>query len=289
MRSDYNFFYHALPALILLITIEMIDKVKDGQFKFYKKSLLSNFIMGAVAFSLSFVIKGAALFIYSWVYEYRFFTLPEGAWWAWVLCFFADDLSYYWFHWSGHHIRFLWASHAVHHSAEYFSPSVSLRLPWTANFTGTFLFWGWMPLIGIDPTMIIVMKSISAAYQFFIHTDKINKLPKWFEAIFNTPSHHRVHHACNLEYLDKNHGGTLIIWDKLFGTFQEEKEKPKYGLTKNVNSQNPVTIQFHEWKNLARDLKKAKKFTDYLHFLFDVPGWSNDGNMQTTKSLRKEK
>jgi sterol desaturase/sphingolipid hydroxylase (fatty acid hydroxylase superfamily) len=286
MRSDYTILYHAIPVIVLLIAVEMIEKIKDGQFKFYKKSFIANLAMGSIAFVLSFIVKSAALLVYSWVYELRLFTIPSNVWWAWIICFFADDFSYYCFHWANHHIRFLWASHAVHHSAEFFSPSVALRLPWTANFTGTFLFWGWMPLIGLDPTMIIIMKFISALYQVWIHTEKIGKLPKWVEAIFNTPSHHRVHHASNMDYLDKNHGGTLIIWDRIFGTFQKETVKPKYGLTKNITSQNPFTIEFHEWKNMIKDFKRAKKISDYLHFFFDVPGWSNDGNMKTTKSIR---
>jgi sterol desaturase/sphingolipid hydroxylase (fatty acid hydroxylase superfamily) len=286
MRSDYTILYHAIPVIVLLITVEMIEKINDGQFKFYKKNLFANLAMGIIAFVLNFTVKGAAVLVYTWVYELRFFTIPSNVWWAWVICFFADDFSYYCFHWGSHRIRFLWASHAVHHSADFFSPSVALRLPWTSNLTGTFLFWGWMPLIGISPMMIIIMKSAGGIYQFFIHTEKIGKLPKWVEAIFNTPSHHRVHHASNMDYLDKNHGGTLIIWDRIFGTFQKETVKPKYGLTKNISSQNPVTIEFHEWKNMIKDFKRAKKISDYLHFFFDLPGWSNDGNMKTTKSLR---
>ena len=136
--------------------------------------------------------------------------------------------------------------------------------------------------------MIMLMKAVGVVYQFWLHTEAINKMPSWFEAIFNTPSHHRVHHATNVEYLDKNHAGTLIIWDKIFGTFKEEEQKPVYGLTKKINSSNPVVIAFHEWKNLFNDFKKAKNIKDYANYLFNVPGWSNDGSSKTTKQLQKE-
>ena len=179
--------------------------------------------------------------------------------------FFSDDFSFYWFHRFSHQIRFLWASHKVHHSSEKFTFISGLRVPWTSDLTGNFLFWAWMPLIGFEPYMVIFMKSANVLYQFWMHTETIKKLPKWFEAVFNTPSHHRVHHGSNVEYLDKNHAGTLIIWDKLFGTYQEEIFKPKYGLTEDIKSFNPFVIAFHEWKNIFRDLKKQKKYKRGLH------------------------
>ncbi|MGH2565918.1 MAG: sterol desaturase family protein, partial [Ginsengibacter sp.] len=162
------------------------------------------------------------------------------------------------------------------------------RVPWTSGFTGNFLFWVWMPLLGIEPYMIILMKSISVLYQFWMHTETIKKLPKWFEMLFNTPSHHRVHHGSNIEYLDKNHGGTLIIWDKLFGTFQQEIFKPTYGLTENIKSLNPFVIEFYEWKNLFNDLRKSGKLKDRFHYLFNSPGWSYDGKTKTAKQLQSQ-
>ena len=205
-----------------------------------------------------------------------------------MICFFSDDLSYYWYHRLSHQIRFLWASHMVHHSSEKFTFSSGLRVPWTGNLTGTFLFWAWMPLIGIEPYMVIFMKSASVIYQFWMHTETIKKLPKWFEAVFNTPSHHRVHHASDVEYLDKNHAGTLIIWDKIFGTYQEEIFTPKYGLTEDIKSFNPFVIAFHEWKNIFRDLKKTRKLKDRIRYFFNSPGWSHDGSTKTTRQLQSE-
>ena len=136
--------------------------------------------------------------------------------------------------------------------------------------------------------MVFFMQSVSLLYQFWIHTEGIDKMPKWYEYIFNTPSHHRVHHGSDLLYLDKNHAGTLIIWDRMFGTFQPEEHRPKYGLTKNVNTYNPVRVAFHEWINLGRDLRKSKTAKDYWNYLFNSPGWSHDGSTKTTRQLRKE-
>jgi hypothetical protein len=145
-----------------------------------------------------------------------------------------------------------------------------------------------MPLIGIEPAMVIAMKSASVAYQFWMHTERIRKMPAWFEAIFNTPSHHRVHHSSDVEYLDKNHAGTLIIWDKIFGTYQEETFSPKYGLTENIRSFNPIAIEFFEWKNIVKDLRKTRRMKHRLQYLFNRPGWGPDGQGKTTIQLRRE-
>ena len=288
MQYDNTLLIHAMPSFFVLIAVEIIYLHKEHRFTERKNEIVANIIIAIGAAFVSFITKGAILFVYTLLYQYRIFEMPDNIWWAWVICFFADDFSWYWFHRSSHKIRFLWASHAVHHSPEVFSLSAGMRVPWTSNITGNFLFWAWMPLIGITPAMIMLMKAVGVVYQFWLHTEAIDKMPKWFEAIFNTPSHHRVHHATNIEYLDKNHAGTLIIWDKFFGTFQEEEQKPVYGLTKKINSSNPVVIAFHEWKNLFSDFKKAKGIKDYANYLFNVPGWSNDGSSKTTKQLQTE-
>jgi sterol desaturase/sphingolipid hydroxylase (fatty acid hydroxylase superfamily) len=288
MQINYTILYHAIPAFLVLIILEVIDSIKEHRFKNYKNNVLSNICLGTGAFGISFIVSGLALTIYSWVYQFRLFTIPASVWWTWVICFFADDFAYYWFHRCSHEIRFFWASHAVHHSAENYTFSAALRLPWTSNITGTFLFWVWMPLLGFEPAMIITMKSVSTVYQFWLHTEKIKKLPTWFEAFFNTPSHHRIHHSSEVEFLDKNHGGNLIIWDKMFGTFQPETRKTTYGLNKNLSSTNPLTIAFHEWNNIIEDFKKAKQRSDYINYVFNAPGWSNDGSSKTAKQLQHE-
>ena len=279
-------FYHATPALIVLIGIEAVYVVKEKRDDIKDIFLSLAFVLGRLP--VSTLINGLTLYTYTLTYHFRFFTLPANCWWAWVICFFSDDFSFYWFHRLSHQIRFLWASHSVHHSSEKYTFISGLRVPWTSELTGNFLFWAWMPLIGIEPFMIVWMKSIAVLYQFWMHTETIKKLPKWFEAFFNTPSHHRVHHGSDIAYLDKNHGGTLIIWDKIFGTFQQEIFKPTYGLTENIKSFNPFVIAFHEWKKIFKDFRRAKKLRDRIRYLVCPPGWSHDGSTKTTKQLQAE-
>lgn len=286
MHFNNNVLLHAAPALAILLVAETIYLIKNHSHD--KKDMFASLglVLGTVP--ISFVSTSVIIYIYSLIYQFRIFTIPGKFWWAWVICFFADDLSYYWYHRLSHQIRFLWASHMVHHSSETFTLASGLRVPWTSNITGTFLFWAWMPLIGIEPAMVILMKSASVIYQFWMHTETIKKLPAWFEAVFNTPSHHRVHHSSDLKYLDKNHAGTLIIWDKLFGTYQDEIQKPKYGLTENIRSFNPFIIEFHEWRHLLNDFKKTRSLKHRLWYFFNSPGWSHDGSTKTTKQLQSE-
>ncbi len=286
MHLDNTILYHAVPALVILIIAEAVYMIKEHRHD--NKDMFASIGLAVGALPLSLLIKGLVFYAYTLIYQLRLFSIPGNQWWAWVICFFADDISYYWYHRLSHQVRFLWASHMVHHSSEQFTFSAGLRVPWTSNLTGSFLFWAWMSLLGIEPYMIIFMKSASVIYQFWMHTETINKLPNWFESIFNTPSHHRVHHSSNVEYLDKNHAGTLIIWDKLFGTYQEEITKPKYGLTENIKSANPFTIEFFEWKNLFNDLKKTKSLKHRIQYLFNSPGWSHDGSTKTAKQLQGE-
>jgi sterol desaturase/sphingolipid hydroxylase (fatty acid hydroxylase superfamily) len=223
------------------------------------------------------------LLVYGWLYQHRLLTLPMGAWWVWGLCFFADDITYYWFHRISHESRWFWASHSVHHSSEHYNLSVSLRQTWTGTVSGSFLFWAWMPFVGFHPAMVLFMQSVSLIYQFWIHTEAIGRLPPWFEAVFNTPSHHRVHHGSDEEYLDRNYAGTLIVWDRLFGSFYTERQTPRYGLTHPVGTDNPLRIAFHEWAGIWRDLRCARSAREVLGCLFAAPGWSADGSSLTTR------
>ncbi len=286
MKVDNSIVLNAIPALVILIVAEGIYLAKER--KHNTSDLLTNLIIGLVSIPLSFITKGVVLYTYSLLYEVRLFTLPSNVWYTWVVCFFADDFSYYWFHRMSHRIRFLWVSHLVHHSSEEFTFSAAMRVPWTSHFTGNFLFWVWMPLIGIEPALVLLFKSASVIYQFWMHTETINKMPGWFESVFNTPSHHRVHHGCDVEYLDKNHAGTLIVWDRLFGTYMDEKNKPTYGLTGNIKSFNPLVIEFYGWKELIRDLKRSAKFYHRFNYLFNAPGWSHDSTSKTAKQLQAD-
>ena len=282
-----NLIYYAIPFFILSIVIEVIvtkkQKINTYEIKDASSSIamgLGNVFLGLFS---KFLVIGVLTFIYQY---YRLFTIPF-TWWAWVLVFFADDFSYYWFHRISHENRFFWASHIVHHSSQKYNLATALRQTWSGSFL-SFVFWLWMALIGFHPLMILTQMSISLLYQFWIHTETIDKMPKWFEAIFNTPSHHRVHHATNPQYLDRNHAGILIIWDKFFGTFESEIEKPHYGLTTNINTFNPFKIAFHEWIDLFKDAFTSKiSLLNRLNYFVKSPGWRHDGNGISSSDLRK--
>lgn len=289
MQQHTDILLRAIPAFIILMIAEVVFLIREHRFDKHSKDLPASSVVGIGFITISFLSKGIILFIYQFIYTYRIYTLPVNGLFIWMACFFADDFTYYWFHRLSHQVRFLWASHVVHHSAEIYSyTSAGIRQTWTGNISGTFLFWIWMPFIGFEPGMVMLIKSISLVYQFCIHTETIKKMPRWYEGIFNTPSHHRVHHGSDLIYLDKNYGGGLIIWDRIFGTYQKEKFKPKYGLTKNIQSFNPVFIVFHEWMNLFKDIKKSKGLGDNWNYVFNAPGWSKDGSTKTSRQLRSD-
>jgi len=279
---------YAIPGFVLLILAEIIITTIDNRHRYEAKDAASSIAMGLGNVITGLITKTVILGAYLLVYDHlRLFTLGF-AWWVWVLCFFADDFSYYWFHRISHSVRFFWASHVIHHSSERYNLATALRQTWTGNFTGTFLFWIWMPLAGFHPVMVMTMQAISLIYQFWIHTEVIHKLPRPVEYIFNTPSHHRVHHGSDLDYLDRNHGGILIIWDRLFGTFTPERQRPTYGLTSNIHTYNPLRIATHEWVAIWQDLRRSQSVREALHYLFDAPGWSADGSRKTTKQLRQK-
>lgn len=280
-----NLIHWAIPFFVGFIALEVIITARLKADFYEAKDALSSIAMGLGNVATGLLTKVVIYQVYTIVHQFHFFELGF-QWWVWILCFFADDLSYYWFHRTAHSVRFFWASHVIHHSSRKYNLATALRQTWTGNFTGTFLFWVWMPLLGFEPVMIMFMQSVSLLYQFWIHTEVIKKLPTWFEMIFNTPSHHRVHHSSDLKYLDKNHAGILIIWDRMFGTFQPEEERPVYGLTRNINSFNPLWIATHEWVHMARDVWKFPSHA--WNYIFGPPGWSHDGSTKTTDELRAE-
>ncbi|CCH53773.1 fatty acid hydroxylase [Fibrisoma limi BUZ 3] len=280
--------HYAIPGFVILLLAEIIATAVQQKDYYDARDTAGSLAMGIGNVVIGIVGKVVVFGAFSLVYQFRLFTVDMTQWWAWVLLFFADDFSYYWFHRISHGSRYFWASHVVHHSSQKYNLGTALRQTWTGNLSGSFIFWIWLPLLGFHPAAIMTMQAISLLYQFWIHTEFIHRLPAPIEFIFNTPSHHRVHHATNLDYLDKNHAGILIIWDRLFGTFQREDERPVYGLTKNIDSHNPVKIAFHEWTDMIRDLRRAGSVRNALGYLFGPPGWSHDGSRKTTKQLRGE-
>jgi sterol desaturase/sphingolipid hydroxylase (fatty acid hydroxylase superfamily) len=282
-----NLINYAIPFFILLIIIEIVVSARLNIKTYLFKDAATSITMGLGNVFIGIVSKGLVFALLLFIYNhFRIFQIPF-TWWAWLLLAFADDFTYYWFHRISHVSRFFWASHIIHHSSQHYNLSTALRQTWTGNFT-SFVFWLWLPLFGFHPLMILTQMSISLLYQFWIHTETIDKLPTWYETVFNTPSHHRVHHATNPQYLDRNHAGIFIIWDKIFGTFEPEVEKPIYGLTKNINSYNPLYVAFHEWMALFKDSLTSKtSLLKRFQYFVKPPGWRHDGSGQLSSDMRK--
>ncbi|MCT4698649.1 sterol desaturase family protein [Tenacibaculum haliotis] len=282
-----NLIHYAIPFFILTVIIEVIITVKVKLEGYEFKDAATSITMGLGNVAIGLFTKGVVFTIFTLLYNYRIFTIPF-IWWSWIILLFAEDFVYYWNHRIAHESRLFWASHVVHHSSTKYNLSTALRQTWSGSFY-TFIFWAPLALIGFHPLMILTQMSISLLYQYWIHTELIKKLPKWFEAIFNTPSHHRVHHATNPQYLDRNHAGIFIIWDRLFGTFEPEVEKPVYGLVTNINTHNPIKIAYIEWYNLLKDVFTSKTSLGkrILYFL-KPPGWKHDGSGKLSGDLRQE-
>ena len=223
-----------------------------------------------------------------WLYEHRVWSAPLNTPWGWVLLFLGVEFFYYWFHRGAHRIRWFWATHAVHHSSNSLNFSAAYRLGWTGRITGTLLFFLPLTQLGFPPRAIAAAFTINLLYQFWIHADWIPKLGP-LEGILNTPSAHRVHHAANLEYLDANYGGILMVFDRLFGTYVPERaENPcRYGLVAPLRSYNPLRIAFFLWMDVVRDLRRARSPREFAGYLFGPPGWAPGGNGLTTADMRR--
>jgi sterol desaturase/sphingolipid hydroxylase (fatty acid hydroxylase superfamily) len=213
-----------------------------------------------------------ALVGYAALYVLSPLRLDSHRWWTWVVVLLAVDLLFYTEHRAAHRVRILWAAHQAHHNSQRFNLSTAVRQKW--NPWWELLVWVPLPLLGVPPWMIFTAFSINLIYQFFVHTERIDRLPPPVEFVLNTPSHHRVHHGSDPEYLDKNYAGILIIWDRMFGSYAEETHRPKYGLTKNIDSFNPFKLQYHEYAAIARDVRRAASWRDRLGYVFAPPGWS---------------
>ncbi|WAC02618.1 sterol desaturase family protein [Lacinutrix neustonica] len=290
MQELPNIILYAIPFFVASIVLEIYVLYKRKQKTYKTKDAFTSISMGIGNVLLGFLTKTIVLIAFFYIYNnFRLFTIPI-TWWSFVLLLFLDDFSYYWFHRISHECRLFWASHVVHHSSENYNLSTALRQTWSGGFY-TFIFWLWLPFLGFHPGMIILQMSISLIYQFWIHTETINKMPKWFEAVMNTPSHHRVHHGSNPIYLDRNHAGIFIIWDKLFKTFQPEldDEKVVYGLVENIKTYNLFKIAFSEWFNMFKDVfSKNKSILSSMRYFIKPPGWKHDGTGKLSEDLKNE-
>lgn len=269
MKVDYIAL--SIPIFFLLIGIELVYDFYN-KLKYYRfNDSISNLSQGIGSQLTGLLMKTALFFGYKYIFEnWRIFEFPNNIW-VWIILFIAVDFCYYWFHRMSHQINALWAAHIVHHQSEEYNLTVALRQSW---FQSWFSWVFYLPLafLGFEPLMFLTLSSFNTLYQFWIHTRNIKNMG-FLEHILNTPSHHRVHHGSNPKYIDKNHAGTLIIWDKLFGTFQKEEEEVYYGITSPLASWNPIWANVHYWVELLNTAKKADNFADKIKVFIKSPGW----------------
>ena len=287
--KEQDLILYAIPIFIVMVILEARwarRRTGDAQIRGYElRDAAASMSMGlANVFVGVFCKLVVSIPLFYWLYDHRIADIGH-AWWSWIVLLFAEDCCYYWFHRVHHEVRFLWACHVNHHSSRFFNFSTALRQPLLTPLSGP-LFWAPLPLLGFAPWMVFIAQSWSLFYQFWLHTEAVDRLGP-LEWVLNTPSHHRVHHGKNVPYLDKNHGGVLIIWDRLFGTFAPEAEHVVYGLTKDIDTYNPARISFHEFASIGRDVARAPGLAAKLGYLLAPPGWSHDGSSQTATQLQR--
>jgi sterol desaturase/sphingolipid hydroxylase (fatty acid hydroxylase superfamily) len=283
-----NLVLYSIPAFIALIVLELLWAKRHPEFVGYEPhDTVASLSMGLANVVVSGGAKLLSIPFFAWVYQHRVLDLGEPALVSsWLVLLVAEDFCYYWFHRSHHEVRLLWAAHVNHHSSQHYNLSTALRQALLTPLTGP-IFWAPLALVGYPPWMILTAQAWSLLYQFWLHTESIRTLGP-LEYVLNTPSHHRVHHGKNVRYLDRNHGGIFIIWDRLFGTFEPERERVVYGLTKDIHTFNLIKIGFHELGAIAADVRRAPTLGAKLGYIFAPPGWSHDGSTQTAGQLHKQ-
>ena len=290
------------PAFVAFIALELTYSKTHGNKDLYEwKDLRSSISLGLGAAVLAALIKAASLMVIFEVAYEVFNPVVDGvrmnimgwesfgySWGIWGICMLLDDYTYYWFHRQNHMIRFLWAAHIVHHSSDNFNLGTATRNGWFTIFYKPF-FYVWIVMIGFPPEMLVVCLGVEALWQFQLHTKYIKTLGI-FDTIINTHTMHQVHHARNIEYMDKNHGGILNIFDRIFGTWKELDNSIdiEYGVSTPPNSYNLIVILTHEYQNIWKDLKKSKNWYHKFMYIFGPPGWSHDGSTLTIKQMRRK-
>jgi alkylglycerol monooxygenase len=259
----------AIPFFAILIAMEAWFASRRQRYPYEKWDAWLNILLGFGSVFWGSVFGLATGAIYLFFYELAPYKFPSNVWWSWALLFFVDDFAYYWFHRLSHESRFLWNFHVVHHSSEHFNLSVAVRQSWFSGLAH-WMFYAPIMLLGFNPLMFATMHGVNLIYQFWIHTEHVRNLGP-LEYVLNTPSHHRVHHGVNDIYLDRNYGGALIIWDRLFGSFVRETETPKYGIIKPLKSYNPLWINTHGWYEMFVVMKTRKTLTGKLRCIFASP------------------
>ncbi len=280
----------AIPFFIAGIGVELLW-LKFHPFKnaYTAKDARTSLIMGvgsSISDALLKVLMVGTLF---WFWQFRFFDLGSSIWLI-LIALVLTDFVYYWIHVAYHKSRWFWATHVVHHSSEHFNLTTALRQQWTNGISGTVFFKVPLVLFGIHPGIIVFVMAINLIYQFWFHTETIDKLPRWFEAVMNTPSHHRVHHGRNARYLDCNYAGIFIIWDRMFGTFVPEmvEEKVDYGIVKPLTTYNPFKVAFAEFFAIGKDVfAGGLTMRQRFNYLFAAPGYSHDGSREKVAQIKR--
>jgi alkylglycerol monooxygenase len=261
----------SIPIFFILIGIELLIERFTHKDLYRFPDAIANISCGITSQLSGLFLTFLGIGVYTILFEkFAFFSL-QPTWYYWLVLFLLVDLAYYWGHRMSHEVNLLWGGHVVHHQSEEYNLSVALRQS-SLQTVWTFAFNLPIALLGFDPLHFVLVSAFNTLYQFWIHTETIGKMG-WFEYILNTPSHHRVHHGRNPKYIDKNHAGSLIIWDKMFGTFQPEEEKPTYGITKPINSWNPVFANISHYVEMSKDMKRIPSWSDKIKYMFMKPGW----------------
>lgn len=275
---------YAIPGFIILMLAEMAFGRRGKGYA--AKDTVTSLAMGIGSQIAGLLTLTPVLLIANGAYQFALFDIGY-IWWVWPICFILDDLAYYVFHRSAHRVRWFWASHVNHHSSEFYNLSTALRQTWTGFIAMSFIFRLPLLFIGFPPEMVFFCGAVNLIYQFWIHTELVDKMPAWFEYWFNTPSHHRVHHAANAAYLDANYADVFVIWDRMFGSFIAEDggNPPKYGLVNNLRGFNLLHAAFHEWAAIARDVASAP-WRHKLSYMLREPGWSHDGSRKTSAMIK---
>jgi sterol desaturase/sphingolipid hydroxylase (fatty acid hydroxylase superfamily) len=259
----------ALPVFLLLIVVEALMTSSQGRSVYALKDFGGSMSQLGINILVRLAISGALISLHFFLYQFRFFDIPNSAW-GWLAGFVAIDFIFYWYHRAQHRVRFMWCAHVVHHSSEYMNLGTALRQSPTGPLTKTLFYWP-LPLLGFDPLMVVSAGAVATIYGFWTHTEVIKKLWAPLEWLFVTPSHHRAHHGSNAEYVDRNYGNMLIIWDRLFGTFEPEVAPVRYGLLSNIKTYNPLRIAFAEWVRLFKDSFQARSFRQLGQLWFRPP------------------
>jgi len=260
----------AVPAFAVLIALEAYASHRRNTDEFSDpKDTWNNIFIGLMSLVFGGLFGLGTGILYEWAYSISFFQFPSDAWWSWAILFFIDDLAYYWFHRISHESRFFWNFHVVYHLSRHYNLSVAVRQSWFSGLTH-WLFYIPIMFLGFAPWMFLTMHGFNLIYQFWIHTRLIGTLGP-LEKILNTPSHHRVHHGINDEYLDRNYGGVLIVWDRMFGTYAVESAEPRYGILKQLDGHDPLWANLHGWHETWRNISLSEGVIPSLKKIFGSP------------------